>query len=730
MNAVLVRESATTICPVPPARRSNRLRRVDVLAKYCLLAAVLIPGGTSETVSHAAETGSGSAVFNEIMYHPPEGTDGLQFIELHNPGTHHLNLSGWSVSKGLEFVFPRQTTLAPGGHTVVCRDVAAFRRWYGEKVNIAGVFAGKLSRKGCRLELADAQGQLVDIVEYGDRAPWPLGADGYGASLERICPAETGDDPANWAASQIESGAIMGGTPGRPNTWFSPVPLPTIAEVQFSPPHPDTPIPVSAAVADSAGVDSVVLAWQAWQDGSASRCSEIALSRTTGDDRRGVYAGSIPAQPEGRLIRFVIRARSVSGVERLCPAPTEPRPTFSCATFVNTNTARVPFLHLLPLGAVERRPGSRRAQAAISRWGRNPSGTRENWGSLAVYLPPGGEPAQLFDHVHVRPRKGGVKVHFHKDQPFRGMTGINVIFEKSPRWLLSEPLAYDLYRLAGVPAPLTQHVRLWADGQPLGYYLLIEQPNRTFLRRNGRDPDGDLFKLLWYARGLIGQHEKKTNPHTGHGELLQVIEGLNRTSGAAQWDFIQQHFNVDAMIDYYAVNMCIQNWDGFWNNYFAYQSPRSGGKWEVFPWDEDKTWGEFDGGHADWYEMPLDSGMNGSSRAGGERFGSGPWGGPPWWRPPGHFSGPLLANQEFRRRFLVRLRELCETVFTPERMTPLIDGLRDRLEEEISVSANLRGQAPAFALRQFHADIESFRKQVVHRREFILEQLAREPNLR
>lgn len=696
-------------------------------ASGALAASLLFGGGRSAWA--LTELPVAAVVLNELMYHPPGGADNLQFLELYNTGSNRVNLSGWKLGQGLDFVFPRQTILEPGGYAVICRDMAAFRACYGDKVRLAGCFSGKLSRKGRRLELADAQGRLVDVVEYGDRAPWPLGADGSGGSLERICPTEPGCDPANWASSRVEPKATIGGTPGRPNSCLSSLPLPAITNVQFSAARPDAPIPVSVTVADKAGVQSVALGWQVWLEGNPGNWSEVAMSRTSGDAHWGVYAGNIPAQPAGCLIRFIVRARSVSGAERHCPAQTEPRPTFSCGTFVNTNTARIPFLQLQTLNAVERAPGSRKARAATRHWGKGAPNSHETWGSLAVYLPPGGEPAQVYDHVHIRPRKGGVKVHFHKDQPFAGMTGINVIYEEdAPRWLLSEPLAYDLYRLAGVPVPFAQHVRLWSDGQPLGYYLLVEQPNQTFLRRNGRDPDGDLFKLLWYERGLVAQHEKKTNPQTGHHELLRLIEGLNRTSDAAQWDFIQQHFNVDEMIDYYAVNMCIQNWDGFWNNYYAYQAPPPGGKWEVFPWDEDKTWGHFDGGRRqEWYEMPLDFGMNGVSRGGNGPFGDGPFGGPSWWRPPGHFSGPLLANPEFRRRFLVRLRELCETVFTPDRMSPFIDALQNRLEEEVPISANLKGQDPTFAVNQFNANLQSFRNQVIHRREFILKQLASEP---
>src|SRR6476646_7441600 len=80
---------------------------------------------------------------------------------------------------------------------------------------------------------------------------------------------------------------------------------------------------------------------------------------------------------------------------------------------------------------------------------------------------------------------------------------------------------------------------------------------------------------------------------------------------------------------YYAVNMCIQNWDGFFNNYYAYHNSGRTGKWEIYPWDEDKTWGDYDGASPtyDWYEMPLTYGMAGDqSPRDTDRWGSGIFG--------------------------------------------------------------------------------------------------------
>jgi hypothetical protein len=96
-----------------------------------------------------------------------------------------------------------------------------------------------------------------------------------------------------------------------------------------------------------------------------------------------------------------------------------------------------------------------------------------------------------------------------------------------------------------------------------------------------------------------------------------------------------------------------------------------------------------------------------------------------WWREPGFFSGPLLANPDFRRRFLVRLRDICTSVFTEERIYPLIDEMEKKLGNEVPIRAALQGRPAEAALSEFRANIQSFRDQVIHRRRFVLAELEK-----
>lgn len=363
--------------------------------------------------------------------------------------------------------------------------------------------------------------------------------------------------------------------------------------------------------------------------------------------------------------------------------------------------------------------------------GKPPEPARGN--DAFVYLDPATRAPRLFDFVHLPERSGGWKVHFARNQELNGMPGLNLIFEASERWVLSEPLAYEFYRRTGQGAPLTDFVRLWVDGQPRGYYLLIEQPNKAFLRRNGLRDDGNLYKATWRGRGLVGQHEKKSNGAPGHDDLIQIVEQVEKAKAdpAAQWELIKREFDAGEMINHYAARMVICDWDGFFNNYYLYHDLKGTKKWMLFPWDQDQVWGDpggFGGMGGLLTTMPLSFGAEGDKPPGwrGDRPPSGMMmggpGGASWWRAGGYLSKPLLVNPTFRRLFLARIKELLESEFTEARLTPLIDQMRDRLQDEVLYRAELSRDDPGRAKERFERNLASLKEFVTKRRAWLLAQ--------
>ena len=175
-------------------------------------------------------------MISEIMYQSftdlgqPEDT-GEEFIELYNRGDAAATLLGWKIADGVDFEFP-DVTLDAGAYLVVAANPNVFHTIHPAVANYVSShgWIGRLSNSGERIELRDADGAVIDAVEYADEGDWSFrekvvdsyGMEGYvwsnlhdggGMSLELISPAMANNAGQNWAAS-----LAAGGTPGAPNS--------------------------------------------------------------------------------------------------------------------------------------------------------------------------------------------------------------------------------------------------------------------------------------------------------------------------------------------------------------------------------------------------------------------------------------------------------------------------------------------------------------------------------
>ena len=182
--------------------------------------------------TNAANTRAAAGlVINEVMYHPaptaanPADNSNDEYIEIRNASDSAVNLYNdgltWRIDGGVDFAFPTNTTIGARQCVAVVSfdpndplqadDKAAFlatyRQFDGETA-LFGPFSGKLANSSDRIALEqpqapDAVGEppswiLVDELIYFESSPWPVGADGTGAPLQRRDAAAAGIDPANW----------------------------------------------------------------------------------------------------------------------------------------------------------------------------------------------------------------------------------------------------------------------------------------------------------------------------------------------------------------------------------------------------------------------------------------------------------------------------------------------------------------------------------------------------
>ncbi len=170
----------------------------------------------------------GPLVFTEINYHPPIATN--EFIEIRNLTGNPVNLydpahltNTWKVG-GLNYTFPYFVTVPANGFVLLVNDnTNSFRARFGIPASVLIFqYIGTLQDSGESLELQapdvpttnGVPYYAVDTVRYNDRKPWPLAADGGGASLQRIVPGAYGNDPTNWVGAVPTPGTF--GTSGTP----------------------------------------------------------------------------------------------------------------------------------------------------------------------------------------------------------------------------------------------------------------------------------------------------------------------------------------------------------------------------------------------------------------------------------------------------------------------------------------------------------------------------------
>ncbi len=125
-----------------------------------------------------------------------------EWIEIFNRGSEPVDLTGWRLDGGIDFVFQPGMSIAPDEHLVIASDVSSLSSKYPALADqIIGEFERSLSNAGELVMLVDDLGNPADEVRYFDDGRWPESADGRGSSLELRDPLADNSVAEAWAAS-------------------------------------------------------------------------------------------------------------------------------------------------------------------------------------------------------------------------------------------------------------------------------------------------------------------------------------------------------------------------------------------------------------------------------------------------------------------------------------------------------------------------------------------------
>ncbi|GAB5534362.1 MAG: hypothetical protein Rubg2KO_06110 [Rubricoccaceae bacterium] len=176
-----------------------------------LLAALLGLAIVGSWAPTAIAQSPGDLVINEIMYDPPTGGSGNEWLEVHNRSAQTFDIQGLTVTDASSSspAIAASVQIAPGGYVVLAGDAGAFAAAY-PGVDFVDLNLPSLNNSGDRIALVMGTTEL-DVVPY--QPSWG----GTDASLERRDPFGPSDNASNFGTTS----GPAGGTPGAQNSLFA-----------------------------------------------------------------------------------------------------------------------------------------------------------------------------------------------------------------------------------------------------------------------------------------------------------------------------------------------------------------------------------------------------------------------------------------------------------------------------------------------------------------------------
>ena len=135
------------------------------------------------------------------------------------------------------------------------------------------------------------------------------------------------------------------------------------------------------------------------------------------------------------------------------------------------------------------------------------------------------------------------------------------------------------------PCFSTSFAKVFINDKFHGLFLEVENMDKDFLKNNGLNTKGDLFKAtkdgacLHSVEELEKKWEKKTNKNNDFTPLEQLISDTKDLPDNEFYDFVLNNFHYSMLIDFLAINSFIANGSTYYHNYYLYQDFANSGKW-------------------------------------------------------------------------------------------------------------------------------------------------------
>lgn len=266
---------------------------------------------------------------------------------------------------------------------------------------------------------------------------------------------------------------------------------------------------------------------------------------------------------------------------------------------------------------------------------------------------------------------------FSKKQKLAGLTKLNFHNNISDGGWMNEPLAYALYRDAGVPAPRSTYVRVSVDvpgtltNRYLGLYSIVENPDNNWAEDRFGSKKGLVLKpvtreLFKYQGEDWAAYQQAYDPKTDITEkqkrrIYDFAKLITSGDDAELAKRLPEFLDIDEFTRFMAVTVWLSNTDSILmmgQNFIVYLDPKTE-RFSFVPWDLDRAFGNF--------FTPSPEEMSIREAWGQDNF----------------FLNRVMKDATVKKAYLARLEEFQKTLFQPERLAKQIDELAPILRPAI-----------------------------------------------
>lgn len=371
----------------------------------------------------------------------------------------------------------------------------------------------------------------------------------------------------------------------------------------------------------------------------------------------GVFGVTIPADvaAPGEMLRYYVNVEDADGSQSRWPNFFDPLDSEQYrGTIVhdpNTDESDLPVLHLFM---------------------QNPTAanTREGTRGAAFFN------GEFYDNLRIDlhgnltagfPRKSR-DIDLNRDHrllvsnDFDRINDINLLTNYTDPSKMRSTLVYEAFEWAGAAAHFAFPVRTELNGQFEAIYDFVEDGDRNFLERIGRDPEGSLYNMEGSLETLAGA-DKRSGVAGDFSDLQSLVDGL-KLEGEARTHFLYDNVNLPSVANYLATMVITSYGDCCGKNYYVYQDTNGTGQWEAFPWDVNIGLGALDD---TFDEMRTDRALyTGSDNS---------------------FFAALYDDPDFNQMYLRRIRTLMDEIYGPPGSEGMFEQRIDELAQQLAADA-------------------------------------------